>query len=581
MLTTTHDYSTTPLSLGVLLLSLGTVSVAQARDHIVPPMVNIPAGNFMMGTESGDPLAKPMHQVSIGKFRLAKYPVTVAEFRKFAEDTGFDPKPTCKDHIDENWLTPPTAIGTASWDNNRYTKTEYHPVTCVSWQTAKAYAKWLSDKTGTSYRLPTEEEFEYATKANTTSRFFWGDDPEMTQACRYGNFADQNGEYFASTMYGASYVGFLDHANCDDGEPYNAIVGLYRPNPFGLYDMVGNVSQFLGTCYHEAGYRDFTADELDPGKCEFIGHRGDTWHYPPQPHADRGRYKREGWEPGALMGFRLAADAHSDEHNKKPEASTTAFETALKKAQTERLATRPKLPAAPEQLQLIRLKGDNYRLSWQPTEDPRITGYEIYRSSTAYAHKQGQFFKRQYDKLHAVGATQHTLDVTLPEEGGSFRVVAMTDKLTSLPSQPAVAVSDRVVNIPGRIEMQDSKALENIRLGHRKAKEDKPELYYLSKFNKGLEQPLVTASFEVAVDKSGWYTLNYRGRTGRKGEFFKLWQNNTLVGSIEYDEAIDDKTSNRHKVYLEAGQHQLQLSVTREGWDFWSVVWLDFAEATS
>ena len=558
-----------------LLLSAGVVSSASAEDYIVPAMVNIPAGSFMMGTESGDAWSKPMLSVSLPAFQMAKYPVTVAEFRKFVEDTGFNPNPTCNDTLNENWLSGPDEVGSASWDNHRYSQSEYQPVTCVSWQSANAYAKWLSKKAGTIYRLPTEQEFEYAQKANTTSRYFWGDDPNMTQACLYGNFADQSGEYFASKQYGASYVGFLEHANCDDGEAYNSIVGLYRPNPFGLYDMVGNISQFLSTCYYE-GYEKRTEEEMDIDKCEFIGHRGETWHYPPQPHYDRGRAKKEEVSPGALMGFRLAVNGHSD----KKHSSTTKFEEALQLAQANRLATRPKLPVAPKQTQLIKLKNNKYRLSWQPSDDIRVSGYDIYQSDIPSAHHVGQFYQRYYTKVQTVDANKNSVIMTLPEEGGSFRIVTKTEQLTSLPSLPAVYVEPNIVQIPGRIYMQDSVALENVRLAYSRTKDD-PEPYYLSKMNNAFDQPSVTATFNVNVKESGFYTLNYRGRSFKEGEFFKLWQNNKLVGEMSYDAKIDDKTSNRHKVFLDRGTHQLQLMVALEGWNRWSMTWLELAEVKS
>jgi hypothetical protein len=226
---------------------------------------------------------------------------------------------------------------------------------------------------------------------------------------------------------------------------------------------------------------------------------------------------------------------------------------------------------------LVKIKNNTFKLRWQPADDARVTGYDIYQSHTPYAHLQGKFYQRHYDKIHHVSAMQSAIEVSLPSAGGSFRVVTVTDKLTSLPSPAAVFVQPQTLNIPGRIKMQDTMKLENVHLAYKKAKDDKPELYYLSKFNKGLELPLVTATFKVNVQKTAWYSLNYRGRTGNNVEFFKLWQNNTLVGEISYDANIDDKTSKRHKAFLTEGTHTLQLSVMREGWDFWSMVWLEFS----
>ncbi|MCJ8269074.1 MAG: SUMF1/EgtB/PvdO family nonheme iron enzyme, partial [Psychrosphaera sp.] len=301
----------------------------------------------------------------------------------------------------------------------------------------------------------------------------------MTQACRYGNFADQSGEYFASKQYGASYVGFLGYANCDDGEPYNSIVGLYRPNPFGLFDIVGNVSQLLGSCYND-GYQARPEQETDINRCDFVAHRGSTWHYSPKPHARRGRTKKTGWTPDALVGFRLAADGHFDK-GQQIDASTATFETALKQAQNDRLATRPKLPDAPKSIQLVELTDNHLTLSWQPSQDTAVKGYEIFQSHSQYAHWFGGFYQGHYDKVKTVSAAQNAVKVSLPDVGGSFRVVAVTDKLTSLPSQAGVAVVPRRQSIPGRIGMQHPVALENLHLKHLKAEEDKPEVFYLSK----------------------------------------------------------------------------------------------------
>ncbi len=566
-------------TLNILLLSVGTVSTTCAQDYIVPPMVNIPAGNFMMGAEGGDPATLPIHPVSVDAFQLGKYTVTVAEFRKFADDTGFTRESTCNDFIDKDGLRGPKHLGSGRWDKHRHSYSDYQPVTCISWQDANAYADWLSEKTAVQYRLPTEEEWEYAAKANTTSRYFWGDDPDMSKACLYGNFADQTGEHVNNKKYGMSNVGWIEHANCDDTEAYNAMVGLYRPNPFGLYDIDGNVGQYLNSCYFEDGYKVRAKEAMDVKKCEFIVHRGGNWHYPAQPHATRNRFKREGWNVGTGMGFRLAVNGH----NNNAEASTVKFEKSLKQAQTKHLATRSKIPAAPKNTQLVKIQSDNkgnsYKLSWQTSSDLRVMGYEIYQSKTRYAHLYGGFYQNHYQKLQTVNASENSIEVTLPVTGGSFRVISVTDKDTSLPSQiVTVFVEPEAVELPGKINMQDTIALENIPLYHREARVDKSELYYLFKTNKGSDQSEVTASFNVNVNKSAWYTLNYRGGTFQTGEFFKLWQNNTLVGKIYYDADIDDKTSNRHKVFLEKGNQTLQISVLRDGFDRWSMVWLKFTE---
>jgi len=578
MLSHKFRHSTRYLTTKFFLISAGFVAPVLAQDYIAPPMVNIPAGSFMMGAEGGDPATLPIHKVTVDAFQMSKYAVTVAEFSKFAKDTGYTREATCNDYIDNEGLRGPTHIGSGRWDKHRHSYSEYQPVVCISWQDANAYADWLSQKTGQQYRLPTEQEWEYAAKANTTTRYFWGDDPNMTQACSYGNFADYTGEYTNNTLHGLSNVGWIGHLNCDDGEAYNAIVGLYRPNPFGLFDMLGNVSELVNACYNENGYQVEGKESDDLNSCEFLVHRGGNWHYPADPSSTRNRYKREGWNVGTDIGFRLAIGGHGN----VIEASAIEFETKLKQAQSEHLANRPELLPAPQSVQLAPLKNGEFTLSWQPSSDASVTSYEIYRSKSGYAHFYSGYFQKHYDKLKTVPANKHTANVKLPQKGGSFRVVAISENQTSLPSEKAIHfVQPSDVTLPGRIKMQDAIALENIPLYHFSAKDDKPESYILFKTNKDSDKSAVTATFKVDVKKSGWYQLNYRGNTFHKGEFFRLWQGNSLAGVIDYDAEIDDKTSDRHKVYLQQGKHELQLSVLREKFDRWGLAWLEFTELKS
>lgn len=558
--------------IGALMLTSCAISPVFSQGYITPPMVDVPTGSFMMGAEHGPDYAKPMHRVEVKAFRMAKYSVTVAEFRRFVEDTGYNPAPACKDYIGKNWLSSPGGKGSASWDNHRFLYSDYQPVTCITWQEANAYAAWLSDKTGNDYRLPTEQEWDYAQKANTTSRYFWGDDLDLTQACDYGNFADHTGEYIPSKEYGASYVGFLEHANCDDGEPYISIVGLYRANPFGLYDMVGNIHHFNGSCYYD-GYAERTEQEMDPTQCETIAQSGNNWHSLPTPAAERGSYPRLGAAPLSTMGFRLAMDGHGNTHD----ASTDMFEKRLNDAQKHRLTTRPRLPEPPNNLQLIKKSENNFILSWQPSDDPRVTGYQIYRAKGPYAHLLGGFYQDHYEKFKTVKAKDNHIKVTLPKSVDSFRVVAETAKLTSLPSEPAFIAYSHQVEIPGRIAMNETTGLKFTRL-QKSRRKNNPSPYYISKNDDGFEQPLVTADFAINVKEPGWYYLNYRGSSGQEGKFFTVWNKSKRLVNVSYNKDIDDKTSKRHRVYLEQGQQMLQLSFKREGWDNWYLNWLELNE---
>jgi formylglycine-generating enzyme required for sulfatase activity len=178
-----------------------------------PEMVWIPAGSFRMGDIQGGGYSneRPVHRVSVERFAMGKYEVTFAEYDKFAEATGRT-KPS-----DEGWGR-----------GNR-------PVLNVSWYDATAYAEWLSEQTGKQYRLPTEAEWEYAARAGTETARYWGNDPD--KACGYANVADQT--------FKQKYSGWTIH-NCTDGYVETAPVGQFKPNKFGLYDMLGNLWEW--TC---------------------------------------------------------------------------------------------------------------------------------------------------------------------------------------------------------------------------------------------------------------------------------------------------------------------------------------------
>lgn len=182
----------------------------------LPEMVDIPAGSFMMGNINNFKLEgawakateveQPVHKVDIKAFRLGKYEVTFEQYDVFAEATG-KPKPDDK-------------------GNGRGKL----PVGNVTWWEATAYAEWLSQQTGKKFRLASEAEWQYAARAGTTTEYYWG------------NEADHN---FAN--YGKDECCDL-HVSGADKWLHAAPVGQFPPNPFGLHDMLGNVSEFVQDC---------------------------------------------------------------------------------------------------------------------------------------------------------------------------------------------------------------------------------------------------------------------------------------------------------------------------------------------
>lgn len=182
--------------------------------------VYIKGGCFQMGDiqDEGGLDEKPVHEVCVDNFYIGKYEVTNEEFRKFNPYHNY-----YKEFI---------------------LSSDRQPVVYVSWDDSVSFAKWLSEKTGIKYRLPTEAEWEYAARGGTKTSRFWGDSPD--DACKYANIADKTAEKRFS---------FMVIHDCDDGYMATSPVGSFKPNGFGLYDMLGNVWEWVSDWYGESYYK--------------------------------------------------------------------------------------------------------------------------------------------------------------------------------------------------------------------------------------------------------------------------------------------------------------------------------------
>jgi formylglycine-generating enzyme required for sulfatase activity len=213
-----------------------------------PEMIVVPPGKFTIGspiTEVGRGSDEnPQNVVTIAyALAVGKYPVTRGEFAAFVADTGRKLGPC------EHWDGKTFRIeGNIYW-SNAFHQTDNHPVVCVNWDDSQAYVQWLSRKTLKRYRLLSEAEWEYSARAGTTTAWYWGD-KEIDQ-CHYANGAD-----LSAKAQGVTTAGF---ASCDDKYPHTSAVGSFRANKFGLYDMAGNVGEWVEDCYHDT-YRDTLND---------------------------------------------------------------------------------------------------------------------------------------------------------------------------------------------------------------------------------------------------------------------------------------------------------------------------------
>jgi len=275
-----------------------------------PEMVVIPAGSFEMGSpESEDGREEnegPMRYVAIGKaFALGKTEVTVGEFRAFVRATGYrtyaEQSKGCSTWDRGDGKSYGMLPG-KNWNDPGFSQGDHHPVVCVEFSDAKAYAAWLKQMTGKDYRLPSEAEWEYAARSGTRTARYWGDNPN--EACRYGNVGDQSR---GPEGHKRRAIGSVKLHVCSDAYWATAPVGSFTANQFGLHDMLGNVHEWVEDCYFS--YRGAASDgrALTGGACGRGILRGGSFES--APGSVRAAYRL--WamqkdDPKNGHGFRLA-----------------------------------------------------------------------------------------------------------------------------------------------------------------------------------------------------------------------------------------------------------------------------------
>lgn len=254
------------------------------RDSaLTPTMVIIPAGSYTAGATPEEhtrwrvELAKqhfelPRRQVTIAKpLAFSRTEVTVAEFDTFIQHTCYQPRGGAR------WWDPqnPDFFGfneELSYQNPGFPQTPDHPVVAVTRNDAEAYAHWLSAITGAIYRLPNEDEWEWAARGGTQTPFFWGID--LTEVSQYANTYDNSSAE-------ANHFRWPSNGKMD-GFPHTAPVASFKPNGFGLYDVTANAREFMADDWIANLTTASTDGSVHKGPAPFPVVRGGAWNYNPR-----------------------------------------------------------------------------------------------------------------------------------------------------------------------------------------------------------------------------------------------------------------------------------------------------------
>ncbi|SCA56484.1 conserved exported hypothetical protein [Candidatus Terasakiella magnetica] len=241
------------LFLGIVLLNISSAQAEPAfatgqefKDcEACPRMITLAPGSFIMGDDTAYKYERPAHEVRIDyPFALGKYEITFDEWEACAQELG------CKAAPDDH-----------GWGKGRY------PIINVTYKDIGDYLSWISKKTGKTYRLPSEAEWEYGARAGTTTAYWWGDKPGKNNAnCR---------------KCGSKWSGLG-----------SAPVGSFKPNPWGFHDMNGNAWEWVADCWspHHAMAPTDGSPRMD-GNCQTPVMRGGSWYYFPKLSRSAYRYK--------------------------------------------------------------------------------------------------------------------------------------------------------------------------------------------------------------------------------------------------------------------------------------------------
>jgi formylglycine-generating enzyme required for sulfatase activity len=305
----------------VLLLAAGRAAPQAAPDSaagaardcdVCPELATVPPGQFLIGSSpdapelDADTGESPAVALSFSRpFQVSRREITVGEFRRFVEATGAKSVPGCRVWAGGQWVQDPDR----SWRDPGFAAAprDDDPVVCVSWDDARAYAEWLSAESGKRYRLPSEAEWEYVARGGTSYPRDGGErdsreDVVLSLACDYANVYDAT----AVESLGLPWP----NARCSDGAPMLAPTGRYKPNAFGVHDIIGNAREWVMDCYTSsyAGRPQDSRAWTWQGGCELKGVRGGSFASRPRDARGAARGAAPASHRQSDLGFRVARD---------------------------------------------------------------------------------------------------------------------------------------------------------------------------------------------------------------------------------------------------------------------------------
>lgn len=274
-----------------------------------PQMVVVPHGGFRMGAKEGESggsdSERPAHYVRFDRgFAMSRTEVTVGQFGEFVHASGYRPTSERRgfslvyEERNGNFVLRDNAGWDAAYDGSR--AADNLPVLHVSARDAEAYAAWLSKQSGQRYRVPSEAEFEYASRAGAGTRYPWGDGMPSPGA---GNITGSRDVSSTGRHWASGFTGY------GDGHWGPAPVGAFQANAYGLHDLAGNVSEWVADCWHD-GYRrapDDGAAWVNPG-CRMRVVRGGSWASSPAQTRSAWRAPVQADTTNARIGIRVVRD---------------------------------------------------------------------------------------------------------------------------------------------------------------------------------------------------------------------------------------------------------------------------------